>query len=83
MKLNITNDVVTFKGEDVSKIMDIQEINIHNDEVFVTGKFKADVDLTKDGVLFGMVEDMQLGNLIDLKEVVESELDKRGCNGRF
>ena len=70
MHFQIKNNQVFFRDFDLSEYMTIKEINVNveDNEAFVTAEFKADVDIKVNGFMACMVEDMNEDNKIDLIE---------------
>lgn len=77
MDFTVKNNKVYFQGQDLSDHMEIKEININESGAFVTAEFKSDIDVTTNGILFAMLEEMEEGNLIDLKEHLHAEIKRR------
>lgn len=71
MTFTIKDNKVYYKETDLSEFMDIKEMNIDDGIAFVTAEFKAEVYGEFKGVLFAMLEEMDEGNLIDIKEECE------------
>lgn len=76
MEFEVKNKKVYFQGQDLSDHMEIKEININESGAFVTAEFKSDIDVTTNGILFAMLEEMEEGNLIDLKEHLDAEIKR-------
>lgn len=78
MQFKVKNNRVFFRDYDLSEYMTIKEINIDIEEniSYVTAEFKADIDVTSNGIFLAMVQDMEEGNLIDLKEHIEEALER-------
>jgi len=88
MTFKVKNNQVFFRDYNLSDYMTIKEINIdiEKNKAFVTAEFNADVDVTANGVLFAMVNEMDESNLIDLKDEVEkilSKSDKKEWQDKF
>lgn len=77
MEFTVKNNKVYFQDRDLSDHMEIKEININESGAFVTAEFKSDIDVTTNGILFAMLEEMEEGNLIDLKEHLDAEIKRR------
>ena len=77
MDFTVKNNKVYFQGQDLSDHMDIKEININESGAFVTAEFKSHIDVSTNGILFAMLEEMEEGNLIDLKEHLDAEIKRR------
>ena len=77
MQFTVKNNKVYFQGQDLSDHMEIKEININESGAFVTAEFKSDIDVTTNGILFAMLEEMEEGSLIDLKEHLDAEFKRR------
>lgn len=76
MNFKIKNNMVFFRDYDLSEHMEIKEINvdIENNVSYVTAEFKADIDISSNGVLFAMINEMDEGNKIDLYQHLKESL---------
>lgn len=78
MQFKVKNNQVFFRDYDLSEHMTIKEINIDIEKnvSYVVAEFKADIDVASTGVLFGMMQEMDKRNLIDLKDHIEEALER-------
>lgn len=78
MEFKVVNNQVFFRDFDLSEYMTIKEVNIGEDGAFITAEFKASYSNNKlESFLACMVESMDKGNLIDLKEHLDAEIERR------
>lgn len=79
MQFRIKNHGVLFRDYELSDYMEVKEVNINmeENEAFITAEFRADVDIKANGFLACVLDNMSEDNLLDLKNEVDSKLEEK------